>query len=72
MKRFAASLTALAAVIVGIPNALTAAARGLLTTSNPLPAHIGTAAEIRQALTRSLSSADVILDCPEVSGQWVS
>jgi hypothetical protein len=60
MKRFAASLAALAAVIIGIPNALTAAARGLLTTSNPLPAHIGTAAEIRRALTRSLSSADVI------------
>jgi LysM domain len=46
MKRFAASLAALAAVIIGIPYALTAAARGLLTTSNPLPAHIGTAAEL--------------------------
>jgi LysM domain len=60
MKRFAASLTALIAVTVGIPNALTALARGLLTTSNPLPAHIGTTAEIRRTLTRSLSSADVI------------
>jgi LysM domain len=60
MKRFAASLTALAAVTVGIPYALIGLARGLLTTSNPLPEHIGTAAEIRRALTRSLSSADVI------------
>jgi hypothetical protein len=60
MKRFVASVAALMVVVVGIPNALTAASRGLLSTANPFPAHIGTAAEIRRALTRSLSSADVI------------
>lgn len=60
MKRFAASLAALAATTVGIPYALIGVGRGLLTTGNPLPTHIGTTTEIGRALARSLSSADVI------------